>query len=590
MLLILSLLRRAIAKERFKSRASSLYYQRLQIKICEKCFVCHSIVSCHFCLQCTKCCPKSSCRGQTSKLLGNLARPGSRTQNNPKLEGRLYPPLPEPTQTHKISDSHKLLCQSPQEQLPVGGIASAYRQKCNRVGPKSNLTGVFQQTFPSSQTQQQMEAHFGSEQTKPLPQSGEIQDGNTGNHQNFPPTRGVGHLSRLQRCLLPHTNTGTIQEIPQISYPGPELPIQGTALWSVHSPHGIYSSSERGETDGLTQGYKDPPVPRRLVSQSQIPPNLSPSHPNSGQDVPGSGLAGELRKIRTGAQTSLQLRRLPVRPQVRPGQTDTGPVAKSSRKNTNTAVSTGLSGPTVHVLDRSVNCHRETSSPRPVAHETHTVASQEQLEGTGISREGHSSTQIPAPTLTMVAKRKQCAPRSTITPHKACSANFYRRIKRRVGRSLKRAHCKGVLVSAGKQAAHNLCTNQIVLVATDNTTVVAYINKEGGMKSGPLCALLWRILTWCSQRQVTLKARHIPGRLNVIADKLSRLNQTIQTEWSLLPDVFQRLCSKWHRPQIGLFATRFNHKLPLFVSPVPDTLAVAVDALTLPWGATVAEW
>ena len=129
----------------------------------------------------------------------------------------------------------------------------------------------------------------------------------------------------------------------------------------------------------------------------------------------------------------------------------------------------------------------------------------------------------------------------------------------------------------------DLCTNQIVLVATDNTTVVAYINKEGGMKSGPLCALLWRILTWCSQRQVTLKARHIPGRLNVIADKLSRLNQTIQTEWSLLPDIFQRLCSKWHRPQIDLFATRFNHKLPRFVSPVPDTLAVAVDALTLPW-------
>ena len=129
----------------------------------------------------------------------------------------------------------------------------------------------------------------------------------------------------------------------------------------------------------------------------------------------------------------------------------------------------------------------------------------------------------------------------------------------------------------------NLCVDKMVLVATDNTTVVAYINKEGGMRSGPLCALLWRILTWCSQRQVTLKARHIPGHLNVIADKLSRLGQTIQTEWSLLPEVFQQLCNQWHRPQIDLFATRFNHKLPQFVSPVPDSLAIAVDALTLPW-------
>ena len=52
-----------------------------------------------------------------------------------------------------------------------------------------------------------------------------------------------------------------------------------------------------------------------------------------------------------------------------------------------------------------------------------------------------------------------------------------------------------------------LCIGKMVLVATDNTTVVAYINKEGGMRSGPLCALLWRILTWCTGKQVTLKAR-----------------------------------------------------------------------------------
>ena len=69
----------------------------------------------------------------------------------------------------------------------------------------------------------------------------------------------------------------------------------------------------------------------------------------------------------------------------------------------------------------------------------------------------------------------------------------------------------------------------------------------------------------------------------MITDKLPRLGQTIQTEWSLLPEVFQQICNQWHLPQIDLFAMRFNHKLPQFVSPVPDSLAVAVDALTLPW-------
>ena len=105
----------------------------------------------------------------------------------------------------------------------------------------------------------------------------------------------------------------------------------------------------------------------------------------------------------------------------------------------------------------------------------------------------------------------------------------------------------------------DLCENNIVLIATDNITVVAYINKEGGMKQSPLCALLWRILTWCTSKQVTLKARHIPGRLYVVAGKLSRLGQTIQTEWSLLQEVFQAICQRWHHPQIDLFATRFNN-------------------------------
>ena len=103
------------------------------------------------------------------------------------------------------------------------------------------------------------------------------------------------------------------------------------------------------------------------------------------------------------------------------------------------------------------------------------------------------------------------------------------------------------------------------------------------MKSGSLCALLWRILSWCTRQQVTLRARHIPGWLNVIADKLSRLGQTIQTEWSLHPAVFQAVCARWHQPKVDLFATRFNNKLPQFVSPVPDPQAWAVDALSLSW-------
>ena len=38
-----------------------------------------------------------------------------------------------------------------------------------------------------------------------------------------------------------------------------------------------------------------------------------------------------------------------------------------------------------------------------------------------------------------------------------------------------------------------------------------------------------------------------------------------------------------HFPNVDLFATRFNHRLPLYVSPVQDYKALAIDALSMDW-------
>ena len=82
---------------------------------------------------------------------------------------------------------------------------------------------------------------------------------------------------------------------------------------------------------------------------------------------------------------------------------------------------------------------------------------------------------------------------------------------------------------AGPQKVKCLCWGRTIVV-TDNVTVVLYINKEEGMRSGSLCALLWRLLPWCNLRQIVLKARHIPGHLHMIVHKLSRHRQVIQTK------------------------------------------------------------
>ena len=122
-----------------------------------------------------------------------------------------------------------------------------------------------------------------------------------------------------------------------------------------------------------------------------------------------------------------------------------------------------------------------------------------------------------------------------------------------------------------------------VTAMCDNSTVVAYINKQGGTVSRPLCLLTSRLLRWTESFNVHLEARYLPGESNVLADVLSRRGQVVGTEWSLHPQVARALLRAWGNPSIDLFATCLNAKLPLYCSLVPDPQAVFEDAFRHPW-------
>jgi len=120
-----------------------------------------------------------------------------------------------------------------------------------------------------------------------------------------------------------------------------------------------------------------------------------------------------------------------------------------------------------------------------------------------------------------------------------------------------------------------------ILVATDNTTVVAYVNRQGGTRSWALMRETLVLFKLVMDMEWILRARFIPGRLNVIADQLSRAGQTLPSEWSLSPQVARGLFDMWGAPHVDLFATRYNAKCQTFVSPAPDPLAWEVDALSI---------
>ena len=122
-----------------------------------------------------------------------------------------------------------------------------------------------------------------------------------------------------------------------------------------------------------------------------------------------------------------------------------------------------------------------------------------------------------------------------------------------------------------------------IRLCTDNTTVAAYVNNQGGARSPTLSCRAEELLLFCQDYGMSLRARYIPGRLNILADQLSRPHCVLQTEWTLSLAALTPLWSLWGRPHVDLFATKFNMRLPLYVSPVTDPEAWGVDALSISW-------
>ncbi|KAI2659942.1 putative UbiX-like flavin prenyltransferase [Labeo rohita] len=64
-----------------------------------------------------------------------------------------------------------------------------------------------------------------------------------------------------------------------------------------------------------------------------------------------------------------------------------------------------------------------------------------------------------------------------------------------------------------------------VLVRSDNMTVVTYINHQGSLSSRSLHRLDRQFLLCTQGKLLSLRAVHVPGRLNQEADMLSRDNR-----------------------------------------------------------------
>ena len=146
-------------------------------------------------------------------------------------------------------------------------------------------------------------------------------------------------------------------------------------------------------------------------------------------------------------------------------------------------------------------------------------------------------------------------------------------------------HINVLELKAGLFGLKSLCKNMkdtAIMLRMDNSTAVAYVNKMGGSKSEACDFVAKEIWNWGIERNIWLTASHIPGINNGIADGLSR-GESTNKEWSLDENTFKKLSNLWDSHDIDLFASRLNHKLPVYASWSPDPDAAFIDAFSINW-------
>ena len=305
-----------------------------------------------------------------------------------------------------------------------------------------------------------METHLRPQSAELIPSISLFQDGNPRDHPALPSKGGVGHLAGFQRRLLSCFDKSKVAEVLEIPSQQPNLSVHRPTFRPFDGSVGVHKGHQGDQTYGTVSGYSNPPVPRRLVSESPLPRNLPTAYPDPFGPMSHSRLGSQYVKVGAGSPVGVQLCRLSFGPLAGPGKTHAGEVDNSVSENQFSLGTTDLLSQAVHVPYWASDSHRETGGVRMPSHATHSVALEEALACPRKPREGNSSAQVSPCSSEVVVGSRQGSERSTLTPFTARPPTVYRRLKRRLGHTLRRLHGKRPLVQIRRRIAHKFARTQ----------------------------------------------------------------------------------------------------------------------------------
>ena len=338
---------------------------------------------------------------------------------------------------------------SPGHLYPVSPV-----KECNRKGGKCKISRVLQPPVPSTQASPKMEASHRPKQAQHFSTCRKVQNGNSRVHQDLPDSRGVGIVDRAVGRLPTHPHPPKLKEIPKVLLQVSGVPVHLTPIRTSHSPPGLYNDCKGSETNGPLQRTQNSPIPGRLADQVPVSGGSPSEHSGGGRPNPVLGVDNKSGKIRTETYSGVFVRGLRIPSRFSPCKTHSTEMAQTSGFDPTTQVKTCFDCKMFDVANWVANLNGENGPGGTPSHEALSVSSQGALEISSVVGQPLSLDRIHCSPPRLVAKSLKRDERRRPSSQGPQYPTLYRRLKRRLGCSLRSKFYKGSVVRSGKKATH----------------------------------------------------------------------------------------------------------------------------------------
>ena len=439
------------------------------------------------------------------------------------------------------------------------GKASLSNRLRGRYAPKRGYISsqgmhnsrFLQQVVSCTKTREKMVSSDRPQCPEQVSACSHIQNGNCRDYPKFAHKRGMASVHRSEGCVLSRSHTSGVTTLASFPCRQANVPVQSSSFRFGDSTPRVHANRTRSKACSSVSRNSSSPVSRQLVVKSKYQPLMSGTDKRTHSGGAGSRLCDKLKKIRARTYTRNRLSGLPFRFVTGKSFSNRKEVENSRKSCSGHGGCITNYSKAINVSDRCVSISRKDNTNGQAPHASVSVVPE---AISPVSRPEDSCFKSSEKLSSVVERSKKFKKGLSFTSSRTQYPYFHRCVKPGLGSSFRKHDSQRQLDRSGKIASYqcprvkavflalknfqNRILDKRVLIATDNATVVSYLNKQGGTHSWDICLLVWRILAYCNHRNILIRARYIQGCLNVIANSLSRKDRIIQTEWSLHPQIF----------------------------------------------------